>query len=152
MKALLPLVLAGLILAGCSTTRPAAESVDIIIAETQDMDQVRELMGLGMGGTEVPEAFSEALIEFITTHVDIDSLMTEVGKFYMEEYSSEELQLLADFHSSDVGRKTRELAPKMAAISIGVFQRVMVDHREEFMQVMQNAMGNMAPPRPRTQQ
>jgi len=96
--------------------------------------------GMGMAGSQLPESMVDAVTEFMNEYLDFESLQADFVEFYVSEYTAEELSELAEFYASDLGQKTIDKQTRMGMKSAQRFQQLMVDHRAEFMEMVQNAM------------
>lgn len=129
-------------ISGCASTRPAEESAAQIIQLTMSPERMQEAMtaGMGMAGSQLPESMVDAVTEFMNEYLDFESLQADFVEFYVSEYTAEELSELAEFYASDLGQKTIDKQTRMGMKSAQRFQQLMVDHRAEFMEMVQNAM------------
>lgn len=148
MRSLLPALALVLSLTACTTVRPAEESADMVLGVTLSDEQFEKLAtaGFGMPGMELPEALRSDLVAFIREYLDWDALRSEVRSFYLANFSAEELQQMADYQTSPTGQKSMELAPQIATMSAVAFQSVMMQHRQEFMELVQKHAGSIRPP------
>lgn len=141
--------LALFLLAGCATIRPAEESADMIVHYSMQEEQLDQFMGAGfpMGNNALPEGLQEDMLAFVRKHMDFDSMRSEARTFYLENFSAEELAIIADYHATPAAQKFQQLAPELAVASAQRFQQIMVDHRDEFMEMIQkHAPAGMRPP------
>lgn len=142
-------VLVLFLLAGCASVRPAEESVDLLLEYTMQEDQLDEFLGVGMGmsGNNIPTALQEDMMAFIKKHLDMDAMKANMRTFYLERFSAEELQVVADFQITPAAQKFQRLAPELVAMNATHMQSIMVDHRDEFMEMIQkHAPAGMRPP------
>jgi hypothetical protein len=112
-------------------------------------DQLDEFLGVGMGmsGNNIPTALQEDMMAFIKKHLDMDAMKANMRTFYLERFSAEELQVVADFQITPAAQKFQRLAPELVAMNATHMQSIMVDHRDEFMEMIQkHAPAGMRPP------
>jgi len=139
LRALLVATLFTLVLSGCTSVRPAEESADMIVAASYQEEQLDQFLGAGfpMAGSSLPEGLQQDMMAFIKKHMDFDAIRSEARTFYLEQFSAEELAVIADYHATEAARKFQQLSPELAIKSAQRFQEVMVNHRDEFMEMMQ---------------
>jgi len=93
-----------------------------------------------MPNSSMPSALQEDMLAFIKKHLDMEMIRDEARAFYLENFTPEELQVIADYQATPAAQKALELAPQLATKSASHFQRIMVEHRDEFMEMMQKHM------------
>lgn len=148
MRSLLPALVFVLSLTACASVRPAEESADMMLNSTLSEEQFEKMAttGFNLPGIELPEALKTDMVAFMRKHLDLEALRSEVRSFYLANFSAEELQVMSDYQASPTGQKATELAPQIGMMSARAFQTIMVEHRQEFMEMVQKHAGSIRPP------
>lgn len=122
----------GLAQASDPQSRQAAENLlsamDAATLSEQSIDQV-----LGMELQQNPKLlpYRDAMRDFYVRHIGYESMKPEMIRIYTERFSAAELNELAAFYRTPVGRKSVELTPEIMARSAEVSRaRVMANLHE----------------------
>ena len=77
------------------------------------------------------KAIEPAIEDFFTKYMGWDALRGDVAALYAKNYTTEELKELNKFYQSELGQKTVQIMPQLAAASAKIGQSRMMQHMPE---------------------
>jgi hypothetical protein len=121
------------------------ESVERLIAlaypEATHAQLVEQMIGAMSRGNPVLQQAGPAMRAFFAKHMSYAELRADQARVYRETYTEGEVQELARFYASDVGRRIVAKMPTMSARSQELAARRMQAHLPELLSLLQTQMG-----------
>lgn len=115
------------------------------VLEITHMDQVMDKTTEAVFSAQVqqiPELKNAEteILAFLRKYLSFKALEKDIRLLYADKFSEQELQELADFYESPVGKKSLEVMPTIATESMQIAQRKMAEHSEEFKKIVTKAI------------
>jgi hypothetical protein len=108
------------------------------------MDQMTEMM-LAQELQNSPElvAFERILRDFFQKYLSYESSKSDLAKLYSEEFSKEELIILNEFYSTEVGQKAVKAIPRLMEKSTEMANKRVQENFAEFGQMVEEEIEKM---------
>jgi len=91
------------------------------------------------------EAIKPAIETFFTKYMGWDALRGDVAALYAKNYTPDELKKLNKFYQSELGQKTVQIMPQLAAASAQIGQSRMMKHMPEMKAMIEAELKKIAP-------
>jgi len=119
--------------------RKAAENLLLVLEVDKSLPQIIEQVvehQVQKNPQLVPQR--EILQRFLTTYLNWESVKEETITAYTHEFTEPELQQLTEFYQTPLGKKAREIMPKLAFIAGEIGLKHAQAHQAELRQMLED--------------
>ncbi|MCC8424972.1 DUF2059 domain-containing protein [Mucilaginibacter sp. UR6-11] len=97
---------------------------------------------INVASNRLPEAqraeFADVMRKFMAKYYTWDIIKGTMSKIYAQEFDEAELNQLADFYNSPIGKKYAEKMPELVQKGMLMGQQIMAEHKDELVQMIQD--------------
>jgi hypothetical protein len=97
---------------------------------------------INVTSNRLPEAqradFTDVMRKFMAKYYTWDIIKGAMSKIYAQEFDEAELDKLADFYNSPIGKKYAEKMPSLTQKGMLMGQQIMAEHKDELVQMIQD--------------
>lgn len=123
---------AGTVFAGDGSHRAAAEKLlKAMDVEKTMMETIDKMVELEVAGSPQLTLYQDVMRKFFEKHMTGEVMFEAMAAMYMEEFTEQELNELAAFYTTDIGRKSIEKLPIMTKKGALWAQQQVTDNLQE---------------------
>jgi hypothetical protein len=86
-----------------------------------------------------------ALQQFFTKSMSYKVMEPQLADVYAKNYTKAEMQDLLTFYNTPTGKKSLEVAPKIASESVALGEQVMISHKAELQKIIRESVEKSKP-------
>ncbi len=98
---------------------------------------------------ELMKKYQQAVKDFTNKYIGWDKIKADIAALYSKYYTKKDIEELKKFYSTDIGKKTLEVSPKLSGDITKITQSKMMPHIQELttkiIKIMQESSKKVAP-------
>ncbi|HGZ71023.1 MAG TPA: DUF2059 domain-containing protein [Nitratifractor sp.] len=86
------------------------------------------------------ESVKDKISAFYNKHIGWDAVKDDMAKIYAKYYTAADLEELAKFYNTDLGKKTLAMLPKISQEGRALGMKKVMSHQDELQKIVQKAL------------